>query len=61
MIEVSSAIAEKGGLYRRDFGKSHGVDLIDSIIAATAELEEKNLVTRNKKHFPMLSKVVVPY
>ncbi len=61
VIDVSSEIAEKGGYFRRDYAKSHGVDLNDAMIAATAEIESKTLVTFNKKHFPMLTNVIVPY
>ena len=61
VIDISAEIAEKNGFYRRDFGKSHGVDLNDAIIAATAEIEVKTLVTFNKKHFPMLKNILVPY
>jgi predicted nucleic acid-binding protein len=34
--------------------------LIDALIAATAEQENARLVTLNRKHFPMLSDVLVP-
>jgi len=61
MVPVDHAIAEKGGLFRRDFGKSHGTGLADAIIAATAELQGASLVTLNTKHFPMLKAVFVPY
>ncbi len=58
-LEIDTAI--KGGLYRRDYGKSHNVGLADALIAATAELQQATLVTLNKKHFPMLNDVYVPY
>lgn len=58
---VTEAIAIKGGLYRRDYRKSHGVGLADAIIAATAESRGATLVTLNDKHFPMLASVHVPY
>lgn len=61
IVPVSQEIAVKGGLFRRDYFKSHGVGLADAIIAATAEAEKATIVTLNKKHFPMLSKVFVPY
>jgi predicted nucleic acid-binding protein len=61
IVPVNETIAIKGGLYRRDFGKSYGVELADSIIAASAETRGATLVTLNKKHFPMLSTVSVPY
>ncbi len=34
VIPIDSEIARIGGLYKRDFGKSHGVRLADAIIAA---------------------------
>lgn len=61
VLSLDQAIAEKGGLLRRDYGKSHGTGLADALIAATAELQRATLVTRNHKHFPMLKHVQVPY
>jgi predicted nucleic acid-binding protein len=58
---VDEAIAARAGILRRDFGKSHGTGLADAIIAATAEERQAQLVTLNKKHFPMLNDVIVPY
>ncbi len=60
-VPLDTDIAVKGGLYRRDYGKSHGVGLSDALIAATATLQQATLVTLNKKHFPMLSDIHVPY
>jgi len=53
VISVSAEIAKIGGLYRRDYGKSHGVGLADAILAATAEAEKAELKTLNVKHYPM--------
>ncbi len=61
LIPVTEAIAVKGGLYRRDYRKSHNVGLADAIIAASAEVKGATLVTLNDKHFPMLTSVHVPY
>ena len=61
LVPVTEDIATKGGLNRRDYGKSHGVGLADAIIAATAEVKCATLVTLNKKHFPMLASVHIPY
>lgn len=58
---INEKIAQQGGLYRRDYGKSHGIGLSDAIIAATVEHFEAKLVTLNKKHYPMLQHVHVPY
>lgn len=62
IIPVDEVIAAAGGLLRRDYGKSHGVGLADAIIAATAGIRKADLVTLNRKHFPMLrANVIVPY
>ena len=50
-----------GGLYRRDYGRSHGTGLADALIAATSEENGADLVTFNRRHFPMVSRLVVPY
>lgn len=53
--------AQQGGIYRRDYGKSHGVGLADAIIAATAINLDLKLATLNNKHYPMLKKIHIPY
>ncbi len=60
-IELDLAISETGGLYRRDYGKSHGVGLADALIAATATRHDLTVVTLNGKHYPMLKNILVPY
>lgn len=61
LVMVDQEIAKADGLFRRDYHKSHNVGLADALIAATAESRQATLVTLNQKHFPMLSRVVVPY
>jgi predicted nucleic acid-binding protein len=61
VIEVSGSIARKGGLFRRDYRQSHGTGLADALIAATAVDAEAILTTFNKRHFPMVADVQVPY
>ena len=61
VVPVDREVAIEGGLYRRDYMKSHNVGLADALIAATAELRQAALVTLNSKHFPMLANVIVPY
>ncbi len=51
---INSEIAKAGGLYKRDFGKSHGVGLADAILAATADKENAELKTLKVKHYPMI-------
>jgi len=53
VIPVDAEIAKTGGLYKRDYARSHGVGLADAILAATAESENAELKTLNTKHYPM--------
>lgn len=61
VVPIDEKIATIGGLYRRDYGKSHGVGLADALIAATANIKQAKLVTLNQKHFPMLRDLIIPY
>lgn len=61
LVPIDVEIAVAGGLFRRDFGKSHNVGLADAIIAASAKARNAVLITLKSKHFPMSMKVVVPY
>ncbi len=61
VIPVTSEIAKTGGLYKRDYGKSHGVGLADAIIAATCEAENAELKTLNIKHYPMIKGLTPTY
>jgi predicted nucleic acid-binding protein len=54
VVPIDSEIAKAGGLYKRDFGKSHGVGLADAILAATADKENAEFKTLNVKHYPMI-------
>jgi predicted nucleic acid-binding protein len=60
-VPVDREIAVQGGLFRRDYGKSHGTGLVDALIAATAVATRSSLATLNARHFPMLTDVIVPY
>ena len=46
-------IGRKAGDYLRQFRNSHGVELADALIAATASVSGTALWTRNRKHYPM--------
>lgn len=61
ILLVTEKIARLSGLYRREYRPSHGTGLVDALIAATAEENSASLVTFNRRHFPMVPKVVVPY
>jgi len=61
VISMNSEIAKIGGLYKRDFGKSHGVGLADAIIAATCHSKNAQLKTLNVKHYPMIKNLEPAY
>ena len=61
VVPVSSRIARLGGLYKRDYGKAHGVGLADAVIAATATVEDAELMTLNVKHYPMFGGIEPAY
>ncbi len=61
VLPVTNAIAREAGLLNRRWSASHGVGLADALIAATAQAHRLQLVTRNRKHFPMLADVLTPY
>lgn len=61
VVPVGTDIAKAGGLYRRDYGKSHGVGLADAILVASAEAENAELKTLNTKHYPMLKNLRPAY
>lgn len=51
-IPVSESIARSAGVILRRYVKSHGLELGDAIIGATALATGAVLVTRNLKHYP---------
>ena len=61
IVPVTEKTARLGGLYRREYRPSHGTGLADALIAAAAEDNGADLVTFNRRHFPMVSGIKVPY
>ncbi len=61
VLNITHEIAELGGLFKRDFGRTHGVGLADALIAATSKIHQVELKTSNIKHYPMLKNVIAPY
>ena len=60
-IDVDDAIAEKAGELAHRFRSHPGVDPVDFIIAATAELHDASLWIRDVRRFPMISDLAPPY
>ncbi len=61
VLPITAEVARMGGLFKRDYGKSHGVGLADALLAATAETGSAELCTLNVKHYPMLKDIKPPY
>jgi predicted nucleic acid-binding protein len=52
---VTDTIARRAGEQLRAHRRSHpGIDVVDYVIAATAEIHHAELLTLNVKHFPMV-------
>ncbi len=52
-VPIDHETGRRAGDYLRQYGKSHGVELGDALIAAAAVLNGAALWTRNRKHYPM--------
>ena len=61
IVPINDEIARLGGLYRRDYGPSHGISLPDALVAATTFLERAELKTLNVKHYPMFEGIEPAY
>ncbi len=62
LIAVTDEIAVRAGEHLRRFRRSHqGIDVVDYVIAATAEVASADLVTLNVKHFPMFRGLRSPF
>lgn len=62
IVDVDEQIARKAGEYLNQYRKSHGMEMADALIAATAFVVGAELVTRNVDDYPMPDvTIVVPY
>lgn len=61
VLPVTREIATRGGLLRRQYRATHGVQLSDAVIAATAEVSGAELQTLNVKHYPMFPNLATAY
>ncbi len=52
-LQLSAEVGKKAGYYLNRYSKSHGVELADALVAATAYVAKMPLWTLNKKHYPM--------
>jgi predicted nucleic acid-binding protein len=52
-VPIDYETGRQAGDYLRQYGKSHGLQIGDALIAAIAVLNRAVLWTRNRKHYPM--------
>ncbi len=52
-VPISIAIGKKAGSYLNRYQKSHGMELGDALIAASASIESIPLWTLNRRHYPI--------
>lgn len=58
LIPVTEPIATRAGEHLRKYRRSHsGIDIVDYVIAATAEHLGAGLLTLNVRHFPMMPRL----
>ncbi|MBI4814795.1 MAG: type II toxin-antitoxin system VapC family toxin [Deltaproteobacteria bacterium] len=59
---VTDQIAGRAGEMLRTYRRSHSsIDVVDYVIAATAEVIQAELITLNVKHFPMIEGLEAPF
>ena len=50
---IDEEAGRQAGVYLRQYRRSHGVEVADALIAASAVANSAELWTRNRKHYPM--------
>lgn len=59
---VTAELADRAGELARRYLRSHpGVDTVDYLVAAAAQLLGAELQTLNVKHYPMFPRLTAPY
>lgn len=62
LVPVSDVIARHAAQHLRSFRRSHeGIDIVDYVIAASAEVHEASLATLDLRHFPMFKQLEAPW
>lgn len=55
---VTQAIVDLAGTLYRRWHPSHGIDVNDTILTATAIMTDGKIITQNVKHYPMPEVIV---
>jgi predicted nucleic acid-binding protein len=53
-LVIDDSTGRKAGEYLNSYRKSHGLQLADALIAATAYCQQAVLITLNRRHYPMM-------
>ena len=61
VLPITLDLAKEGGRLKRQYQKSHGIGLMDALIAATVAAGNAELKTLNVKHYPMFKGLKPPY
>lgn len=61
IVPIDRDTAVMAGDFRRTYRKSHNLSITDALIAASAMNQGAKLVTLNRKHYPMIPDLIVPY
>jgi predicted nucleic acid-binding protein len=59
IVPLSPSVGMRAYDLLKTFSHSHGLRILDAMIAATAIEETKTLVTRNQKHFRMIPNLLL--
>jgi predicted nucleic acid-binding protein len=60
-LDVDGDLADRAGEFGARWGRSHGLDIVDAIVAAAAEFLSADLATLNVRDFPMFPDLKPPY
>jgi predicted nucleic acid-binding protein len=60
-LDVDPELADRAGALGARWGPSHGLDVVDAIVAAAADFLSADLATLNVRHFPMFPDLRPPY
>lgn len=52
-LDLTRPVGQRAGEYLRKYAKSHGLEIADALIAASAAVHKFSLCTFNWKHYPM--------
>jgi predicted nucleic acid-binding protein len=60
-LDVTTELADRAGDHGQRWGRSHGLGVVDAIVAAAAEQLDARLATLNVRDFPMFPDLQPPY